>query len=67
MFEKFFRKMFYYVAGTIFIITGVLCIAYYLMNDISVWSILIGVFGFMLIEPAFTHYAKRIQEYLENE
>ena len=67
MFEKFFRKMFYYVAGTIFIITGVLCIAYYLMNDISIWSILIGVFGFMLIEPAFSHYAKCIQEYLENE
>ena len=67
MFEKLFKKTFYYIVGAIFIVTGVSCIAYYLMSDISIWSIITGVFGFMLIEPAFTHYAKRIQEYLENE
>lgn len=67
MFEKLFKKTFYYLISSIFILSGVSCIVYYLMNNITILSVLIGIIGFMLIEPAFTHYAKRIQEYLENK
>jgi hypothetical protein len=67
MVQNFFKRIFYYVAAATCIITGALAITYYVTKPISFISVLVGIVGFMLIEPAVTLYANKIKDFFENE
>lgn len=67
MVQNFFKRIFYYVAAATCMITGALAITYYVTKPISFISVLIGIVGFMLIEPSVTLYANKIKDFFENE
>lgn len=67
MVQNFFKRIFYYAAAATCIITGALAITYYVTKPISFISVLVGIAGFMLIEPSVTLYANKIKDFFENE
>lgn len=67
MVQNFFKRIFYYVAAATCMVTGALAITYYVTKPISFISVLVGIAGFMLIEPSVTMYAKKIKDFFENE
>jgi len=67
MVQNFFKRIFYYVAAATCMITGALAITYYVTKPISFISVLVGIVGFMLIEPSVTLYANKIKDFFENE
>lgn len=67
MVQNFFKRIFYYVAAATCIIMGAVAITYYVTKPISFISVLVGIGGFMLIEPAVTLYANKIKDFVENE
>lgn len=67
MLQNFFKGIFFYVAAATCMITGAVAITHYVTKPISFISVLVGITGFMLIEPAVTMYAKKIKDFFENE
>lgn len=67
MYKELFKKIVYYGIATVCLLSGILCLAYYLRSDITVASVAMGIVGLFLIEPAVSSYAKRIRDCFENE
>ena len=67
MIHHFFKQIFYYGMAIMFCIIGTVSIYFYIVKPFSLLSVFIGIGGGILIEPAITAYATKINDFFENE